>query len=168
MNRSGFSLPETVVAMTLFASAAVVLSQSAINAHEGMNRLEKKGAAHLQHDWIRSQVLTITDRELLEEGGELEYPVSVRKDAGSAEEMPEAEPKEVTVRWDAEIFPTPVLDVHQVVVSLRFELDDTMLPKQDMRYFVYRPGWYEEEGGRDDLMTEKQDAWEREQMVKGF
>lgn len=167
MNRSGFTLPETVVAMALFAAAAVALSQAAVNAHNGLFRLERKGAPHLRHDWIRSQVLTITDRSVLEEGGELEYPRHERKNAPQDEEL-EPEQPEVSVRWEAEVFPTPLLDVHKVVVTLRFERGDAMLPEQQMGYYIYRPGWYEDAGGRDDLVVDKQDAWEREQMERGF
>ena len=81
MRRAGFTLPETIVAMSLFALAATALCQAAIHAHLGLMRLEQKGEAHLKFDWVREEILTITDRAVIEEGGELVFPRHVRNKA---------------------------------------------------------------------------------------
>ncbi|VGO14264.1 hypothetical protein PDESU_02823 [Pontiella desulfatans] len=168
MRRAGFTLPETVVAMSLFAAAAAALCQAAINARHGLLRLERKDAAHLRIEWLRDDILSITDRATLEEGGEMVFPQHIRKNPKEDEEGDGDAKDDVRAQWEVEIFPTPLLDVHQLVITLSVEQGEEMKEPQVASYYVYRPGWYEEEDGRGSLMTDKQDAWDREQMGKGL
>lgn len=167
MKRGGFTLPETIVAMSLFGVAAVALCQAAVNALNGLQRLERSDATALPADYlIRDDLLSITDRAVFEEGGEIILPTEVRKNVEIASEETEIH-EDTTVAWEAEIFPTPLLDVHKIVVMLDVERGEEMLPTREVSYYVYRPGWYED-GARSDLLTEKLDEWEREQLDKGL
>lgn len=169
MRRDGFTLPETVVAMSLFAAAAVALCQAAINAHHGLDRLERREAGHLKMDWVRDEILAITDRVSLEEGGELVFPRHVRKTPKDGEE-PESDVVEdsITAAWEVEIVPTRVLDVHRLDISVTVEQGEALTEPQTASYFVYRPGWYEETDGRSSLVSEKEEEWERDQLMRGL
>lgn len=169
MRRAGFTLPETVVAMSLFALAATALCQAAMNAHLGLMRLDKKKEAHLKMDWVRDEILAITDRAVLEEGGELIFPRSIRKKPLEGEE-PAGEEAAGTIQatWEAEIFPTKILDVHRLDLTVTVEKGEALTEPQKASYFVYRPGWYEESDGRGSLLTEKESDWERQQLMRGF
>ena len=167
MRRAGFTLSETVVAMALFAAAATTLCQAALNAREGLARLNRRDAPHVRINWVRDDLLAITDRETLEEGGEMEFPLHVRKKGSEDGEPEEEDGDPVRVRWEAEIAPTPLLDVHQLTIKLTFERGEQMLEPQEAAYYVYRPGWYEDDG-RKDMMTEKRDEWERRQLSRGI
>lgn len=173
MNRSGFTLPETVVAMSLFALAATVLCQAAINAHMGMERLERTDAGHLKIDWAREKILAITDREAIEEGGELVFPKHIRKTPRDDDDMEadaESDSPDDTIEatWEAEIFPTRVLDVHRLDITVTIESGEELGEPLLTSCFVYRPGWYEESEGRGNLVTEKEDEWERQQQARGL
>jgi hypothetical protein len=66
-----------------------------------------------------------------------------------------------------EIFPTAVLDIHQLNIELTLEQGEEMAAPLTGSYYVYRPGWYETDD-RGSLLEEKQDAWERLQLEKGL
>lgn len=169
MKRAGFTLPETIVAMSLFALAATVLCQAAMNAHIGMMRLEQKEEPYLKFDWVREEILSITDRAIIEEGGELIFPRQIRKKPREDEEPAEEGPAStIQATWAAEIFPTKVLDVHRLDITLTVEKGEELTEPRMASYFVYRPGWYEEAEGRGSLVTEKEEDWERQQQLRGF
>ncbi|MDF7799161.1 type II secretion system protein [Pontiellaceae bacterium B1224] len=169
MRRDGFTLPETVVAMSLFALAATVLCQAAMNANLGLMRLEQKEDAYLKMDWVRDAILAITDRATIEEGGELIFPRHVRKKPLDDEEPQLEEPdSSIQATWEAEIFPTRVLDVHRLDITVTVERGEELAEPQQASYFVYRPNWYEESDGRGSLLSEKEADWERQQQLHGM
>lgn len=169
MNRAGFTLPETVVAMSLFATAAVALCQAAINAHHGLERLEQREAGHLKLNWVRDDILAITDRATLEEGGEIVFPRHVRKRPKDGEEPGnDLAEDSITATWEVEIVPTRVLDVHRLDITLSVEQGERLTEPKTASYFVYRPGWYEESDGRSSLVSEKEQEWERDQLMRGL
>jgi prepilin-type N-terminal cleavage/methylation domain-containing protein len=169
MRRDGFTLPETIVAMSLFAMAATVLCQAALNANLALMRLEHKEDAHLKMDWVREKILGITDRAIIEEGGELIFPLHVRKKPLDDEEPATEElTSNIKASWEAEIFPTHVLDVHRLDITVTVEQGEELAEPQMASYFVYRPNWYEESDGRGNLMSEKEDDWERQQLLHGM
>ncbi len=167
MKRTGFTLVETVVAMSLFAMAAVALCQTAINARHGLMRLNHKEAGYMRIDWVRDDILAITDRKTLEEGGEMVFPKHVRKTPKEGDEE-DAPSDTIRASWEVEILPTSVLDVHQLNIELTMEQGEEMSEPQVASYYVYRPGWYEDSDSRGSLLEEKQDAWERLQLSKGL
>ncbi|MDF7808152.1 type II secretion system protein [Pontiellaceae bacterium B12219] len=169
MRREGFTLPETIVAMSLFAMAATVLCQAALNANLALMRLEHKEDAHLKMDWVREEILSITDRAVIEEGGELVFPLHVRKKPLDDEEPePEDGISSIKASWEAEIFPTHVLDVHRLDITVTIELGEELAEPRTASYYVYRPDWYEETDGRGSLMSEKEADWERQQLLRGI
>lgn len=165
MRRAGFTLVETVVAMSLFAAAAIALCQAALNARNGLMRLDQRESSELRVDWVRDDILAITNRKTLEEGGEMEFPQQVRKTPKEGEEAPA---EAVRARWEVEILPTSILDVHQMTITLALEQGEEMAEPLVGSYYVYRPGWYEEADGRDKLLTDKKEAWERLQTSRGL
>ena len=167
MKRAGFTLAETVVAMSLFAVAAVALCQAAINARHGLMRLEHREAGYMRIDWVRDDILAITDRNKLEEGGEMVFPQHVRKTPKDGDEE-DAPGDTIQASWEVEILPTSVLDVHQLNIELTMEQGEEISEPQTASYYVYRPGWYEDGDGRGSLLAEKQEAWERLQESRGL
>jgi prepilin-type N-terminal cleavage/methylation domain-containing protein len=168
MRKAGFTLAETVVAMSLFALAATVLCQAALNARLGLQRLDEHGSPQFKLDWIRDDILAIANRKTLEEGGEMVFPQHVRKKPREGDEEAGLAGETITARWEAEIFPTPVLDVHQLNITVELEQGEEMAEPLTGSYYVYRPGWYEDADGRDSLQTEKQDEWERRKLNRGI
>lgn len=163
--RMGFTLPETVIALSLFATASLVLYQSAINARNGLLRLDQEKPAHMRIDWVRQQLLGITNRVELETGGELEFTTHISKtpkldEDGEIEETQDA----IRVRWEAEIFPTRVLDLHQLTIAFTITSGEQIAEPITGSTYVYRPGWYED-GVREKLLAEKKE--QREQANEG-
>lgn len=165
MSRSGFSLPETVVALSLFALASVTLCQAALNARHALLRLDERQAAYLRIDWVRDDILAITDRAVLEEGGEIVFPQEIRKTPGG-DGGRDGDQEPVRARWEAEIRPTYLLDVHRLDITLTLEHGEEMIEPQMASYYVYRPHWYAEAEERSRLETDKQEAWEKRQMER--
>ena len=166
MKRAGFTLCETVVALSLFALAAVTLSQAALNARLGLARLDRQEPWRQHVISIRRQVLAITDRAVLEEGGEIELAPSVRKNPRDGDEdLQTADP--IRARWEAEIEPTSLLDVHRLTISVTFDHVDGLSGEHVESCFVYRPGWYERED-RSTLFEDKQEQWERRRLERGL
>ena len=60
------------------------------------------------------------------------------------------------------------LDVHRLDLTVTVEKGEELTEPRTASYFVYRPGWYEEEAGRGGLVTEKEEDWERQQQLRGF
>ncbi len=167
MRRAGFTLPETVVALSLFAAAAVVLCQAAINARMGLARLDQQDAWHLRVDWVRDDILTITSRETLEQGGEIELAPHVRKKPKDEEDAGEGDREAIRVKWEVEIAPTRLMDVHLLTLNLVFEQGEELKEPLSASYYVYRPGWYEGDA-RQSLLAAKEDEWERRQLERGL
>ncbi len=156
MKREGFTLAETVVAMALFAAAAAVFCQTALHARMALQRVGVHEPNYSRVRWIHYDVLRILDRETLEEGGEIELAPRVRKAAVEQDQVSEP----VTARWIAEILPTPVLDVHEVTLTIGFMQGEATEDEYVLVYYVYRMDWYDE-GEREELLHEKQEYWSR-------
>lgn len=135
----GFSLAEVVVALTLFTLAAFVLGRTVVdNLHVlYLNRGFDEGYVL---EAVRREVLTRTSRSALEEGGEMEV-VTPRR---GAVEREETENRTVRVRWEVEILPTKLLDVHSILAEVRTQ-DGDDAAVYPFQLFVYRPGWSERE-----------------------
>jgi prepilin-type N-terminal cleavage/methylation domain-containing protein len=162
----GFTLPETIVALSLFALAAIALCQAALNARHALQRVNRRDPEPMRIEWVRRQVLAITDRDVLEEGGELEFAAHVRKTPKSDDEEAAAADS-VRARWDVEIFPTSLLDVHQIALSFTIERGEQMGAPVTGTYYVYRPNWYDD-GVRARLLKEKQEERDRERESEGI
>ncbi|MGK0309931.1 MAG: general secretion pathway protein I [Lentimonas sp.] len=138
--RSGFSLIEVVVALALFAMAAVVLSETFVNVLLARERGTNNDARNRDIQAVRMQLLLEPNREEAEEGDTYETLSN-----GSA-------------NWEATIEPTNVIDLFQVQLQIEFQApqDDQETSYQETLYLL-RPTWSESDE-RSDLLQEKKDA----------
>ena len=157
MNRDGFTLAETLVALVLFAAAAVVFCQTVLHARMALQGVDIHEPVHSHVRWIHHDVLRILDRGQLEEGGEIELAPRVRRTAAGE---PDAEPERTSARWSAEVRPTAVLDVHEVTLTVEFLHGGATEEEIEIHYYVFRPDWYEADA-REALLLEKREYWER-------
>ncbi len=138
--RSGFSLIEVVVALALFAMAAVVLSDAFVNALLAREKGVSNDTRNRDIRAVRMQLLLEPNREEAEDGGTYETLGN-----GSA-------------NWRAEIEPTNVIDLFQVQLLIDFQepQDDQEASYQETLYLL-RPTWSESDE-RSDLLQEKKSA----------
>ena len=73
-HHAGFSLVETLVAMFIFILAAGVLAESASIMINGLANLEIKEGRERDYQFVRDQVLTISDTDSLSMGGRVATP----------------------------------------------------------------------------------------------
>jgi type II secretory pathway pseudopilin PulG len=76
--RRGFSLVETLVAMFIFMLAVGVLAEAANNAILALTVLEVKEGTERDYQFVRDQVLTISDTDSLGLGGDVDTPSAGR------------------------------------------------------------------------------------------
>ncbi|ADE54656.1 PulJ/GspJ family protein [Coraliomargarita akajimensis] len=139
-NRAAFSLIEVVVALAIFSGACVGLTMTFINImtareHGVQNRLYD---ADLRA--VRLQLLMQPDRELAEDGGELEVLSNG------------------TAKWSAIIEPTNVVDLFKLQFEVEFsEPLDNAPPSYSETLYLLRPTWSESDE-RSDLLADKKEA----------
>lgn len=131
----GFTLAEVVVAVLVFGLAAAVLGQSVSDSLRAYALSRESPGKGYPETHLRRHVLGILSRSTLEEGGEVEVPIAVRKENGD-----DFETEMVKVRWEAEILSTRLLDVYVLRVVMRLEgSGDVGEVTHD--YIAYRPTW---------------------------
>ncbi len=121
--RPGFTLAEIVVAVTLFALYVTVLCQAVYYGLQALAAVDSKVDFTPMLALVRQEVLPMETIEALEEGGE----VMVGGDTN--------------VTWEAEVFPTTLLDFFVIELRIRFPsemMDDNEIVESLM---VYRPAW---------------------------
>lgn len=130
MNRSrhtpGFSLVETLIALVLFILAIGVLAEAANNALLAINLMEVKEGNENNFAFVREAVLTLSDTELLQAGGQVMTP-----SAGNA-------------IWSAESETTNTPDLFAITLSVTLAGDeDQSLPPESANETIYaeRPLW---------------------------
>jgi general secretion pathway protein I len=144
---SGFTLLEVLMAMALFAMAAVMLASAYLNV---LNSYETAGrAAQLNEDFAfaRQLVLNEPDRKKVEEGGEFTTAAGNR------------------AKWSVEIASTNVADVFRVAFTC--EISDPARPEPDrvtQGFLVLRPTWVIDAAERGKL---KEDAKTRILELQG-
>ena len=138
--RSGFSLIEVVVALAIFAMAAVVLSDAFVNALLAREKGVSNDTRNRDIRAVRMQLLLEPDREEAKDGGTYETLSN-----GSA-------------NWRAEIEPTNVIDLFQVQLFIEFResQNDQETSYQETLYLL-RPTWSESDE-RSTLLQEKKSA----------
>lgn len=138
--RTGFSLIEVVVALAIFAMAAVVLSDTFVNALLARERGVSNDARNRDIRAVRMQLLLEPNREDAEDGGDYETLSN-----GPA-------------KWEAEIEPTNVVDLFKVNFRIEFmkPQDEQAADYQETLYLL-RPTWSESDE-RADLLEDKKDA----------
>jgi general secretion pathway protein I len=145
--RSGFTLLEVLMALCIFALAAVVLGSSYLNVLLSYEAVSRSLLVNEDFAFARQLVLTEPDRKKLEEGGEF--------DTASGQHA----------RWGVEIESTSVADVFKVTFTC--ELSDPTQPKPDklvQTFTLLRPTWVIDVAERSKL---KEDAKTRILELQG-
>ena len=125
-NYSAFTLIEVLLALALFVISVVVLASAYVNVLFGLEAVRVDRVLEQEMAFVRSVVLTVPDRETIEEGGEL--PTA---ELGYA-------------YWEAELEPTEVADLFIVNVSITLEGTGQIKERTlNDRLVVLRPSWSE-------------------------
>jgi general secretion pathway protein I len=120
----GFTLLEVLVALAIFAFAAVVLGSAYINVLIGYDAAQRANARNEDHEFARAQLLAEPDHDKAEQGGEF--------DAANGRH----------VSWHAQIDPTQTADLFSVAFTC--EIADPGAPAPDTateNFVVLRPTW---------------------------
>lgn len=150
--KGGFTLLEVTLALAIFSFAIVVLTQAFVNILMSLDAIKVASDREPTFRFIRTQVIQISDREELEQGGEIDT-----LDLGPA-------------FWEVEIEQTEVLDLFRV--DLRIELNppelDAPLVREETLYLL-RPTW-SDPIDRSELKADAQDRLllTRQQSDWGF
>jgi type II secretory pathway pseudopilin PulG len=124
-HHAGFSLVETLVAMFIFILAVGVLAESASIAINGLVSYEIKEGSDRDFQFVRDQVLTISDTDSLSMGGRVQTP-----NAGDGE-------------WQlVESQTTDTPDFFQITINITLSGNDSVPPQSATQsMMVLRPQW---------------------------
>ena len=135
----GFTLLEVMAALVIFATAAIVLGAAYVNVLRGYQSAERATRVNAEVGFAREIVFRIADLERVEEGGDFE--------AANGR----------TVRWRAEVIPTEVADlfevIFEVVVEGNQDVEEEIVTE---RFRMLRPTWSEDDE-REKLRQESRD-----------
>ncbi|HSI09995.1 MAG: prepilin-type N-terminal cleavage/methylation domain-containing protein [Rariglobus sp.] len=121
---SGFTILEVLVALGIFALAAVVLAGAYINVLNGYEAAKRATVSDPDVQFARSQLLAQADVELARQGGEF------------------AAPDGRAVRWTATIDPTESADLFLVTFECDIAANATVKEQKVQQVFrVLRPTW---------------------------
>lgn len=124
---AAFTLLEVLIALAIFALAAVVLGASYINVLNAYSRVNEAQRLDEEVAFARRELLTEADRDELEQGGEYETRDGRR------------------VAWRVEIEPTEIADLFDVTFTCEFDRTTEAEPEQVVQRFrLLRPSWSEE------------------------
>ncbi|MBC8040255.1 MAG: type II secretion system protein [Opitutaceae bacterium] len=124
LRQSGFTMLEVLVALGIFALAAVVLAGAYINVLNGYEVAKRATVSNPDVQFARSQLLAQADVELARQGGDFSTP------DGRA------------VRWTATIDPTETADLFQVTFECDIAATATVKEQKVQQVFrVLRPTW---------------------------
>lgn len=133
----GFTLVEVLMALCIFAMAAVVLGASYVNVLTSYEAVSRGTRVNEDFAFARSLVVMQPDRTKLENGGEFDT-------AGGGR-----------ARWSAEIEQSAVADVFKVTFSCEItEANSTEPLKLTQTFMLLRPTWSTEVAERDKLREE--------------
>jgi type II secretion system protein I len=143
----GFTLLEVLVAMTIFAMAAVMLASAYLNILNSYEAVSRGVQINEDFAFARQQVLTEPDRKKVEEGGEFETAGGRR------------------AKWTAEIESTTVADVYRVAFTCELADPSRTEPERQIESFLLlRPTWVIDPAERGKL---KEDAKTRILELQG-
>jgi general secretion pathway protein I len=133
----GFTLIEVLVALCIFALAAVVLGASYLNVLTSYEVVSRGTTTSEDFAFARQLILREPDRKKLEQGGEFDTARGMR------------------ARWSVDITSTTVPDVYQVAFSCSLSDPARLEPdKSTQTFLVLRPTWVIDPAERDKLKTE--------------
>ena len=134
--RRAFTLLEVLMALTLFALAAVVLASAYINVLNAYAVAARSTQGEADVRFAREQLMQETDCKQAEEGGEFTSTSGRR------------------VRWSAKIEPTALPDLFTVNFTCESSDSATLTPERTTQVFrLLRPSW-SDPAERDKLRQE--------------
>lgn len=129
-----FTLMEVLVALTIFAMAAVVLGSSYVNVLNGYEIVARGVQIGEDFAFARQLVLTETDRKKVEEGGDFETAGGRR------------------AKWSVEIVSTNLPEVFKVDFTCEIADPARLEPERLVQTFtVLRPTWVTDAAERGKL-----------------
>jgi len=126
--RRGFTIIEVLIALAIFAGAAVMLSATYLNVINGYAIIEHEGDYQNEIKFARTTLLTEADLETVEKGGEFE---------GSGGRH---------ISWKASVEPTQTADLFTVTFECEINAADMKQPMRTTDTFrLLRPTWSKSE-----------------------
>jgi prepilin-type N-terminal cleavage/methylation domain-containing protein len=159
MKRRAFTLAEVAVAIALLGLAAFAFGRAVVDSLEAINHGAEQEDIRL-FQILRGEVLNLSDRAQVEAGGEIEFPALVRT------REREHETQVIRLQWEAEVFPTQVLNVFAVRTRIRFLEDQDRPGDLPLNFFVYRPRWATSEE-RDALVATLEQTYSKRAEERG-
>ncbi|MEM9226485.1 MAG: prepilin-type N-terminal cleavage/methylation domain-containing protein [Verrucomicrobiota bacterium] len=138
--RPGMSLIEVLVALVIFVGVVGMLAQAVNISISTMDHLEGDTEREQEFRFAMRQVLQVTDREEMEDGGEIETLSSG------------------LITWESEVEETDILDLFRVTINLTWEeVGDAINGDYAREQVVYlmRNDWAEPDE-RDTLRFDKE------------
>jgi len=126
MRRRGFTLLEVLIALVVFATAAVALAAAYLNVLSAYHFANYVDAHGEDVRFARAQMLAEPDRTKAEDGGDFETSAG-------------------RVSWKAKIAPTNTADVFEVTFTCDIADSSAKEPSRPVveTFFVLRPSWSE-------------------------
>ena len=136
-SRGGFTLVEVLVALCVFAMAAVILGASYLNVLLSYEVVSRGVVINEDFAFARQIVLREPDRQKLEQGGEFETAGNRR------------------AKWSVEITSTTMPDVFNVAFTCEISDPNRTEPeKLTQNFTVLRPTWVIDTAERDKLKAD--------------
>lgn len=149
----GFTIAELLVALAIFSLAAVVLGRTVVDSLQSLER-GSRDPYHEVMRAVRQEIRSLPSREALEAGGEMQVPFLVATERGLETEV-------ARVRWEAEIAPTPVLNVFAVELTVFVEGGEQSSVRREKTLYIYQSRWVDPEEQRAILEAKEEEFSER-------
>jgi hypothetical protein len=157
----GFTLAEVVVGVLLLGLTAALLGRAISDSLRAYEQTRITNPYQYPIKRVSDLVLQLKTRDLVEEGGELEIPITY----GNEREGDTQETTTLRARWEAEISPTSVLNLYVVDLTIDFQGGDDNL-KVESKIIAYRTAW----GDADELeqlIEAKEEEFKERQSARG-
>ena len=149
--QQGFLLVEVLIALAIFGLCATMLVSGTFNVMRFLRDFEDTRERDQDLQFVRAEILSLADREELEDGGEIET-LSLG-----------------TVQWELDdLETTELLDVY--LVTLRFEWSDTdqvEAGEREVSAYVLRPTWSTGEFQLDRQTLKQEKQIKIQELVEG-
>ncbi|MGZ0655274.1 hypothetical protein ACWPKS_06675 [Coraliomargarita sp. W4R72] len=157
-----FTLAEVVVGVLLLGLTAAVLGQAVSNALRAYTQTQLTNPYEYPVKRVRDHVLQLRTRALVEEGGELEIPIT----HGTQREGDTQETTTIRARWEAEVHSTRILNVYQVELSVDFQGGSEQALKTESKIITYRTTWSDPDEF-EQLIEAKEEEFKDRQSARG-